>query len=162
MSETIVLEKPPAIEPPFTRRFERPDIDRHRAWFIPRLLKSYPQLTDRTVLGWLISALESNEFMFLYQDHAVALAQVCAYSLRPEAVIEEIFVWCEQPQSKENQQQAAHFYDHFYNWAKRKSIATLVVQESTDVPAEMIRQELGNTEQGKRLFERKVMYARVQ
>lgn len=161
MTDTTVLEKPETIELPFTRRFERPDIDKHAAWFVPRLLKVYPQLTARSTQTWLLSILESNEFMFLYQDHAIGLAQVCAYSLRPEAIIEEIFVWCENPQNKENQQQAAHFYDHFYQWAKRKGIATMTVQENSDVPPELIRKQLGSDEQSKRLFERKVMYARI-
>lgn len=161
MTEAALAEKPVVIDPPFTRRFERPDIDKHAAWFIPRLLKSFPHVNDRYVHTWLLGILNSNEFMFLYQDHAIALAQVVAYTLRPEAIVEEMFVWCEDPASKEQQADAAYFYEHFYEWAKRKGLSTLIVEESSDVPHELIRERLGNDKQNKRLFERKVTYARV-
>jgi hypothetical protein len=161
MNDTAIAEKPVLVEPPFTRRFERPDIDKHAAWFIPRLLKTFPHLTERYVYTWLLNIMQSNEFMFLYQEHAVALAQVVAYSMRPEAIVEEIFVWCEDPKDKAQVEDAAYFYDHFYQWAKRKGLTTLTVAECSDVPPDLIRKQLGNDEQSKRLFERKVHFARV-
>lgn len=156
MTEAATAEKIEVVEPPFTRRFERPDIDKHAAWFIPRLLKSFPHLTDRSAYTWLLGILQSNEFMFLYQDHAVALAQVVAYSLRPEALVEEIFVWCEDAKDKQQVADAAHFYSHFYEWAKRKGLSTVVVEENTDVPHDLVNETLG-----KRLFQRKLVFARV-
>lgn len=157
MTEAAVIEKPEVVvDPPFTRRFERPDIDKHAVWFIPRLLKNYPHLTERSVYTWLLNILDSNEFMFLYQDHAIALAQVVAYSMRPDALVEEIFVWCENPEDKVQQVDAAYFYDHFYLWAKRKGLPTLIVEESSDVPHDAVRERLN-----KRLFERKQIFAKV-
>jgi len=148
----VVEEK----EVPFVRRFERPDIDKHCEWFIPRLLKTYPHLTERSVFTWLLNILTSNEFMFLYQDDAVALAQTVRYGLKSEAVVEEQFVWCREPRNADQQKAAAYFYDHFYEWAKRQALSTVVIEESTDVPHELIKEQLG-----KRLFERKMIYARV-
>lgn len=156
MAEAATVEKFEIVEPPFTRRFERPDIDRHAAWFIPRLLKSYPHLTERSIQTWLLNILNSNEFMFLFQDHAIALAQTVQYGLRSEAIVEEQFVWCEDPLSKDNQADAAYFYDHFYEWAKRKGLSTVVVEESSDVPHDAVREKLN-----KRLFERKLIFAKV-
>lgn len=162
MAEAALAEKfEPVRDPPFTRRFERPDIDKHAAWFVPRLLKTFPHLTERSVLTWLLNILTSNEFMFLYQEHGIALAQVVMYSLRPEALVEEILVWCEDPTDKAQQADAAYFYEHFYMWAKRKGLPTLVVRECSDVPPEMIRERLGDDSQSKRLFERKVVFAKV-
>lgn len=161
MSDTALAEKIEQPEIPFIRRFERPDIDRHAAWFIPRLLKAFPHLTERSVLTWLLNILGSNEFMFLYQDHAIALAQVVTYSLQPDALVEERIVWCENPADKQQLADAAHFYTAFYEWAKRKGIPTLIVKESSDVPEELIKAALGDDKQGKRLFERKQLYARV-
>lgn len=156
MAEQATAEKFEVVEPPFTRRFERPDIDRHAAWFIPRLLKSFPHLTERSVYTWLLNILDSNEFMFLFQDHAIALAQTVQYGLRSEAIVEEQFVWCEKSTDKEQQADAVYFYDHFYQWAKRKGLSTVVVEESSDVPHEMVREKLN-----KRLFERKLIFAKV-
>lgn len=156
MTEAATIEKHEIVDPPFTRRFERPDIDKHAAWFIPRLLKSFPHLTDRSAYTWLLNIMQSNEFMFLYQDNAIALAQVVAYSLRPEALVEEIFVWCADIKDKQQLADAAHFYSHFYEWAKRKGISTVVVEENSDVPHELVNETLG-----KRLFQRKLTFARV-
>lgn len=156
MAEAALAEKFEVVEPPFTRRFERPDIDRHAAWFIPRLLKSYPHLTERSIQTWLLNILNSNEFMFLFQDHAIALAQTVQYGLRSEAIVEEQFVWCEDASNKEWLADAAYFYDHFYEWAKRKGLSTVVVEESSDVPHDAVREKLG-----KRLFERKLIFAKV-
>ena len=159
MAEAATIEKPKVFEPvdpPFVRRFERPDVDRHAAWFVPRLLLSYPHLTERSVMTWLLNIMNSNEFMFLYQDHAIALAQVVSHTIRPEAIVEEVFVWCEDPADKDQQADAAYFYDHFVEWAKRKGIPTVTVEELSDVPHEIIKDKLG-----KRLFERKTIYARV-
>lgn len=158
MIDTLVAEKPRTLDrdPPFIRRFERPDIDKHAAWFIPRLLKSYPHLTERSVYTWLLGILDSNDFMFLYLDRGVALAQSVQYGLRSEAVIEEQFVWVEDPTNKEMQADAAFVYQHFYEWAKRKGLSTVIVEENSNVSHDLVGLALG-----KRLFERKQVFTRV-
>lgn len=158
MSDTTVLEKAPAVERdlPFIRRFERPDIDKHAAWFIPRMIKAFPNFNERSIYTWLLNMLTSNEHMFLYLDHGVALAQAMPYGLPAEAIIVEQFVWVEDPLNKEMQADAAHVYLHFHEWAKRKGLSILIVEENSDVPHEMVRAKLD-----KRLFERKQIFAKV-
>lgn len=157
---TVVLEKPKAFilerEPPFVRRFERPDIDKHAAWFIPRLLKVFPHLNERSAYTWLLNILTSNEYMFLYLDHGVALAQAVQYGLRAEAVVEEQFVWIEDPLDKDMQNDAAFVYSHFHEWAKRKGLPVMIIEENSDVPHETIQKALN-----KRLFERKQIFVKV-
>lgn len=159
MAEAATVEKPAFIlerDPPFVRRFERPDIDKHAAWFVPRLLKAFPHLNERSIYTWLLNILDSNEFMFLYFDHGIALAQAVQYGLRAEAVVEEQFVWAEDPLDKDMQQDVAYAYTHFYEWAKRKGLSILIVEENSDVPHELVREKLD-----KRLFERKQVFAKV-
>jgi len=148
----FILEK----DPPFVRRFERPDIDKHAAWFIPRLLKAFPQLNERSAYTWLLNILTSNEMLFLYMDHGIALAQAVQYGLKPEPVIEEQFVWVEDPDDKEQVEDASHFYTHFMEWGRRKSLSIMIVEENSDVPHEMVRERLD-----KRLFERKQVFAKI-
>jgi hypothetical protein len=143
-------------EPPFVRRFERPDIDKHAIWFIPRLLKSFPQLNERSAYTWLLNILTSNEFMFLYFDHGVALAQTVQYGLKAEAVVEEQFVWIDDPLNKDAQEDASFVYEHFHEWAKRKGLSIMIVEENSDVPHDMIARRLE-----KRLFERKQVFCKV-
>src|SRR5689334_9691453 len=120
---------------PFVRRFERPDIDRHAAWLFPRMMKSFPHMHEpRNVQTFILNVLPSSEFIFLYQDHAVALAQIVRLGINPEPIIEELFVWCEDPTDKDQQADAAYFYSHFSEMAKRKQLATIIVDQNTDVP----------------------------
>ena len=159
MAEAAVAAKPEFTierDPPFIRRFERPDIDKHAAWFVPRLLKAFPQFNERSAYTWLLNILTSNEYMFLYMDHGIALAQVVQYGLRPEAVIEEQFVWIEDPRDKEMQDDASWVYTHFHLWAVRKGLSTMIVGENSDVPLDLIGKTLE-----KKVLERKQAFVRV-
>ncbi len=160
MTDTTVAEKPKAFiperDPPFVRRFERPDIDKHATWFIPRLLKSYAHLNERSAYTWLLNILTANDFMFLYFEHGIALAQAVQYGLRAEAVVEEQFVWIEDPLDKDMQADVAFAYTHFYEWAKRKGLSILIVEENSDIPHDLVARTLD-----KRLFERKQIFAKV-
>lgn len=142
---------------PFIRRFERPDIDKHAAWLFPRMMKTYAHMYEpRNVQTFILNVLPSNEFVFLYQDHAVALAQIVRLGISPDPVVEELFVWCEDPTDVEQQKDAAHFYAHFTELAKRKQIATVIVDQNTDVPRNLIADVTG-----KRVFDTKQSYIRM-
>lgn len=147
-----VLPEPPAI-----RRFERPDLSRHGAWMLPRLLATYPHLDERSVASWLQNVINNNECLFLFQKNAVALAQaVASNSLAPEPVIWERFVWVEDPKDKDQIAAATGFYDYIRIWAKHQGAKVLVVEELSDVPHEMIKDVLD-----KRLFSRQQWFARI-
>jgi hypothetical protein len=96
--------------------------------------------------------MESNEFLFLYQDHAVALATAARpHPLAPKPVVQEIFVLAE----KEHEAEAAVMYDEFARWARGLGIDTVVVEEMSDVPHDMIKEKLG------RIFTRQQQFARL-
>ena len=135
------------------RRFQVPDVERHGGWMAKRMAQAYPHLTERQVPGWLRGIVYMNEFLFLYQDHSVALAQ----AVRPDPfnakiVVWERFVWAESP---EYAPEAAEFYGRMKVWALQQDADTIVVGEQTDVPPEMIKAKLG------KLLERKQLYARL-
>jgi hypothetical protein len=151
MAEAAVQEVPlrrainGAAKPvPPARRFEIPDLDRHAVWFLPRFMKAYPHLDQRQAVGFLRGVLYSNEFLFLYQDHAVGLAQsVSEHTLQAQPVIWERFVFCENPDNAEHVAQAATFYEEIARWAKRKNVSSLVVKQVSDVPDAVIEDKLG-------------------
>jgi hypothetical protein len=139
------------------RRFQVPDIDRHGAWMLKRFTTSYPHLGERMIPGWLRGIVYNNEFLFLYQDHSVALAQAaCIDPFNSQLTVWERFVWVEDPTNPDHVSEAARFYGEFKKWALQKDAKTIVVEEQSDVPHEIIRQALGST-----LLERKQIYARV-
>jgi hypothetical protein len=134
------------------RRFHLPDLDKHGAWLVQRLRRAYPHRTDRDLVGWLKGLLYSNEFMFLYQDHAVALAVLTRqHPLEERPVIQEMFVFAMEGHDRE----AAAFYGEFARWAKNMGVETVVVETMSDVPHELIKEKLG------RLFTRQVVFAKL-
>lgn len=138
--------------PPVTRRFEIADLNKHGGWIIRRLQKARPSLSDPQIMQWLKSMIYSNEHLFLYQEHGCALAQtVREETLAGTPVVKERFVFAEEGHADA----AAEFYGQFLQWAKNQGVTTIVVEEMTDVPHDLIKEKLG------RLFERKQVFARL-
>jgi hypothetical protein len=151
MALALVKPAPAAI-----RRFQTPDLSKHGGWMLPRLCKAYPLISEGRIAGWLQGLIYSNEFLFLYQDHAVALAQrFFPDALQSIPVITEKFVFVENPEDPEQQASAALFYDEFHRWAKNQGILTIIVEELSDVPHDTIKERLG------RLYTRQQTFARL-
>lgn len=126
------------------RRFQIPDLDHHRAWMIGRLKTAYSHLNDANLIGWIRTVIYSPEYLFLYQDNSVALFQVLSsHTLRPDPLVQEQFVFCEDKDNPEHVQQACEFYTEVAKWAKHQSARTVIVEELSDVPHEMIKDRLG-------------------
>ena len=143
-------------EPAFVRRFELADLSRHGPWLLKRLSAVFEGETEQYIGGWLSGLLYSNEHLFLYQDHSVALAQVVhGASLRPKPILQERFVWLEDKNDKSQVEHAADFYLHFQVWAQRQGIERMILCENTDVPKAKIEDRVG------RLFDTKISHARV-
>lgn len=134
-----------------TRRFQLPDLDRHARWFMPRFQQEFAHLNQRQAIGFLRSVVYDNECHFLYQEHGVALAQaIGSHTLDATQVIWERFVWVENPKDAAQLEAASWFYPAFVRWGQQKGFATMVVEEKTDVPHELIKARVGrvlNTEQ---------------
>lgn len=152
---TETVERPqerPGIERPDIRRFEMPDLPRHGGWLLPRLVKKYPHLTEQLAAGFLNGAITSNEYLFLFQPHSVALAQIeRAFGLTPRPLVSEVFVWAE---SSQYVAEAAWFYGRFRQWAKHIGADVIVLGDS-DVSADIIKEHLG------RVYQRQQQFTRV-
>ena len=144
-------------ERPFIRRFERGDTQRHAEWFIPRISQLLPHLTPGSLQGWLAQIAVSSEFLFLYQDRAIALAQLLPQSPKPTFTVQEVFVWAKNPKDETNIREAAYFYEHFVEWAKRKETDVVLLDIETDVPRKLIGEIIG-----RRVFETRDAFVRVQ
>ena len=154
MSEAAV--KIEIHEPAFIRRFELADLSKHGPWLMKRFLAKFPEMGEKQIAGYLNGMITNNEHIFLYQDHAVALAQVVfSQGVKPVRVIQERFVWVEDREDKQQTLDAADFYDHFKLEARRRDAERIVVCEDTDVSKNLIEQRLG------RVFDTKLSYARM-
>ena len=143
-------------EPAFIRRFEIADLSKHGPWLMKRFLAKFPEMGEKTIAGYLNGLIVNNEHIFLYQDHAVALAQIVfSPGIKPVRVLQERFVWVENREDKDQLSDAADFYDQFKQEAKRRDVERIIVCEDSDVPKTLIEQRLG------RLFDTKITHARV-
>lgn len=143
-------------EPAAVRRFEIPDLSRHGPWLMKRFAAKFPEMDEKTIAGYLRGIIYHNENLFLYQDHAVALAEIVfSAGIKPARVLQERFVWVEDRNDKAQLENAADFYSQIKDWGKRQSAERLIVCEDTDVPKALIEARLG------RVFDTKVSYARL-
>ena len=141
---------------PTIRRFDTADLSQHGKWIVPRMIQSYPHLNERAVATFLQNVLWNNEWLILYSETGVALAQVMsAHTLDAKPVVYERFVWVENKEDKAQLKHAAEFYTEFRRWAKSMSAEVIIVEENTDVPHELIKEKLG------RIFTRQQQFARL-
>lgn len=146
------------VELPAVRRFEMADIAQHAKWLIPRLVRVYPHLNDRTALGFLNNILYNSDYFFCYQPHAVGLMQVeRAHMLTPEPLVREKFVWVEDPKDEQHIEEALAFYGEFSRWGERFGARIMVICENSDVPVEKLRALLGT-----RVFTREQKFLRIE
>lgn len=137
------------------RRFQIPDLNTHGAWVLPRLQQTYG-LDERTALSWLRALVYDNTSLFLFQDTAVALAQIeSANTLEAKPVVRERFVWVRDKQDKDQVTLASFFYPEIALWGRRQGAEIMLVEESSDVPHDMIKQHVG------RIFTRQQQFARL-
>lgn len=138
------------------RKFDTADLSVHGKWVMPRMLKAFPHMNERSIASFLQSILWHNEYRVLFQDDSMAMFQVMpSYGLDPRPIVWERFVWCENPEDKEQQKHAAEFYVEIHRWAKTLGVDTVVVAENSDVPHEQIKEKLG------RIYERQQRFARL-
>ena len=141
---------------PLIRKFDTADLTQHGAWIVPRMMKAYPHLNERAVATFLQNIIYNNEYLILFRDDSVALAQVLmAHALTGPPIVYERFVWCKDPNDKEQQKNAAEFYAHIRRWAKQMNVEVVIVEENSDVPHDMIKEKIG------RIFSRQQQFARV-
>lgn len=160
MTAVVELNKDVVITPkeaPVIRRFELADLSKHGGWIMQRLLKAYKHRNERDLAGWLRGILYSPEFMFLYHEHAVGLFMTGRINpLVEKPIIQELFCWCEDAKNDEHITAAAAFYEEILTQAKHRNVDIIIVEYSTDVPHEIIREKLE-----KRLFTRTEHFVKV-
>lgn len=155
MAAQAELSSRVGIELPAISRFEIADLSRHGGWLIGRLVAAL-ELPEQRLAGWLRSMIDSNEYLFLTQEHSVALAELQrANGLADKPIIRERFVLAENIDDPIHIKEAANFYDEFKRWAKNTGAEIILVEELTNVPHDMIKEKLG------RLYERRQQFARV-
>lgn len=155
MAANIPVLSVATVAPPI-RKFDTADFSTHGDWILPRMLRVFPHLNERGAATFLQNIVVNNEYLFLFNDEGVALAQVMSGNpLDPKVVIMEKFVWVKDPTDMEMQLRAAEFYACIHRWAKGLGAQAIICEENTDVPHEAIKEKLG------RVFTRQQLFSRV-
>ena len=122
---------------------------------MPRLTAAL-ELPEQRVGAWLRSMIDSNEHLFQWQPHSVALAEVQRVNgLADKPIVRERFVFAENPDDLTHVKEAAGFYDEFRRWAKSLGAEIILVEELSNIPHDLIKEKLG------RIFTREQKFARV-
>jgi hypothetical protein len=152
---SVALVQRPGIELPAIRRFELGDLSSHGGWLIPRLVTAL-ELPEQRLAGWLRGMIDTNEHLFLRQEHSVALAELQrANGLADKPIVRERFVLAQDVENPEHIKEAADFYDEFKRWARNLGAEIIIVEELSNVPHDTIKEKLG------RIFARQQQFARV-
>lgn len=152
----LKLPESDAVLPISPRRFTVPDLETHGPWMFDRMCETYKHMTPRTAGNFLRGIVYANDFMFLFLPGAVALAQTSRdITFDPIPVVRERFVWCKERRNEMQHELALQFYDEFAKWARHQGCADMYVLESSDVPAEKVKDRLG------RLFARPQQFVRL-
>ena len=142
-------EQPPQ---PLVHRFSTGDLSKHGGWVMKRLLQAFPKQNERSMAGWLREIVNDNSSLFLATDNGVALFQVLSvHSLEHKPWIFERFVFAKEGYVAEG----AEFYTKAAEWARNMGVEQIVVQQMSDIPADLIKDRLG------RLFNRTQVFARL-
>lgn len=152
MPSVAATTEKPREQHPDIRRFHSADLTTHGPWLFARLAKGL-NLDEWRVAGWLRGTFTSNEFMILYQEHSVALAQLVRGDLLDGTpTIHVKFVLAE---SEAYVEEASRFYETFRQWGESLGAKVLVLEDLTDVPEAAIKKAVGS------VFVKQQMFARV-
>lgn len=142
--------------PASVRRFEMADLSQHGPWLMKRFIAKFPDADQRYMAAYLSSLVYDNAHLFLYQPHAVALAQIIlSPGIKPIKIVQERFVWVEDRKDEAQLENAADFYSEMKLWGKRQNAERIFACEDSDVPKPLIIARLG------RLFDVTVSHARI-
>src|SRR5215469_7093355 len=126
---------------PVIRHFSPADLNSSAGWLMARLRTRYPHKSEIMLANWLRVLSNRNDCLFIRTDWAVALAEVVVLDLMDEhPVVYERFVWCRDRQNINHVEQATSLYEELRHWAKSMSVEKVIINQSSDVPKEKIKE----------------------
>ena len=137
-----------------TRRFSIVDLSDVGVWLLNRLKPQFPHLDQRNFTGWIRSCIESNDFLFIRTNGAVALAEIINRPLLGMRVVEEVFAlslsqdkaFAPEDKCLEDDDLSAHgmaLYGEIKNWAVNQGAALVRVDNFSDFDLDVMRLSMG-------------------
>lgn len=165
LSEPDASSTPPVPEEPVVRqatqvrRVSRADVEELRHWLVGRLAKAAQTYNRDAIYTFLVQALDSNEYLFIRNDRAVAMAAVQSRPLRPLRVT-EMFCYAigYEPDDQSDEptvfrseaaQSAATLYPAIKAWAKGLGAAQCYLLDHSDTTPYHVEKVFGALATGK-------------
>lgn len=144
-------EAPPVIEAPsvvWNETAHRVHDLQSIPWLLPRLTQEYPHIGH---WGWntlLRGIMTSNEYLFVCNSHAVALAQLKQETLDPIPIVNEIFVLAEGGPGGDYTNHALALYDDVLRFAQAKGASEIHFDVLSDAPRPSVSKKLARVLNG--------------
>lgn len=150
-------EKIAPVEIPAIRRYQTADIMKHAGWLFPRMARAFPHMSREQHYTWLLNIIQqNNDVLPLFHENGIAFAAIVSPMIGTDVRIEELFVWVQDAADPEQMRAGAHFYAHFYDWAAKRGVQTVIIENNTDISRKAILEATG-----RRVFEAKLAFMRV-
>lgn len=123
------------------RRFELADLQAWGNWIFNRLKEQprYAHLNERMFSGWVRNWIVNNEMLFVRNDGAVALAEICRDSMQPRPWVREVFLYAKEGADADG----IELYRFINDWAKQLDSIRFIVGEDSDISLEQIADVIG-------------------
>lgn len=122
-------------------RFVFPDFTTHGPWLMDKLHKKWPQVTDRSLVGWLKGCIDQSAFHFVKTAHAVALSEIVHKPLCSIPDVREVFVLVDG--KPDSYAEGAALYAEMKGWAKNIGAKEIIICSFSDVSPTLIREAIG-------------------
>ena len=147
----LTLSEPVVAYAATTRRVARADVEQLRHWLCQRLAKRYPERNQDAIYIWLVQAVDSNEYHFVRNDRAIALAGIQYRVMKPARVVEEFAFELGYDGSEEVQPDrtvSASLYPEILRWAKGMGAKQVLLLEFSDSTLAATEKTVGELNRG--------------
>jgi len=142
-TEVVEPEVPPQKNPVRVskseiRRFDIADMELFGNWLYGRLRERYPHLTTKMFPAWVRQWIISNEMLFICNDNAVALAEICRDAMQVSPWVREVFVCAKEGFDEDG----IALYPAIIDWARNLGAIRVFVGEDTDITLDVIEKSI--------------------
>jgi hypothetical protein len=151
---SVAIPDPRVLQATQTRRVTRADVEELRNWLIPRIADRHKMRNAGSLHMFLVSAIDSPEFLFVRNDRAVALVTLQRMALASPRIVEAFCFAIGHPgaghvsdedddRNAEASASAATLYPMMAAWGRNQGIDRFIVLTNSDATESAVQRALG-------------------
>jgi hypothetical protein len=115
-------------------------------WLLDRLAAKWPHLSQATLSGRLRAWIGSNSHYLTKTPHGVGLSRIVRTELDALPIVEEVFLFLEEPKEHKYDREGFAIYRDTGKWAKGLGASRYIVDRNSDCVSNEIARRLGARE----------------